>query len=261
MFGAQEFKNITALREAAAQEEDGGLKEDDFVYSRDVLDPPEYFYHSAKNMIETQLQKIGEKFRIKDVGYTVYIDGDGNFRNTLATIRPYKGNRVSGKPLFYNQLRQYLLDVFQAQVVHNEETDDKLACELTRLGKAGIIVGVDKDFLQVPGWHLNPNKGFRKIVPQQGEFLLYKQCLTGDATDNIAGAYKIGPKAASNWLTKKAPPATLWHETVCAYKQTIEKYGTEIYNGLTAEEAALENMRLVYLRRQPGEIWTPPEAI
>jgi hypothetical protein len=29
---------------------------------------------------------------------------------------------------------------------------------------------------------------------------------------------------------------------------------------MTPEDAAIENMRLVYLRREPGEIWMPPEV-
>ena len=50
----------------------------------------------------------------------------------------------------------------------------------------------------------------------------------------------------------------MWANTIEAYEQSIEKHGDDIYGGLSGEDAAIENMRLVYLRREYGETWQPP---
>jgi hypothetical protein len=189
------------------------------------------------------------------------MDGDGNFRSRLGTIVPYKGTRsVHAKPLIYNDLRQYLLDVWHAEVIHDQETDDEMAIRQTtmrRLRDKSIICAVDKDMLQVPGWHLNPNKGFKRVSNKEGEMRLYVQAAQGDSVDNIKGAFKVGPKAARAAFSPDTPEEDKWTTLVQLYQTSIEKHGNK-YNGLTAEEAALENMRLVYLRRKPGELWLPP---
>ena len=53
----------------------------------------------------------------------------------------------------------------------------------------------------------------------------------------------------------------MWGAVVEAYLESIEKYpDLDLYNGMSAYDAALENMRLVYLRREPNApLWTPPE--
>lgn len=261
-FGAEEFKNITELKQRCVEDGEELDIAADPVYSRDVLDPESHFYHSAKKMIETQLQKIGEKFGVDEVPYTVLIDGDGNFRTRIATMRPYKGNRAANsKPLMYNNIRQYLLDVWEAEVVYDHETDDEITLRATQLqadGITSVIVGVDKDYMQQPGWLLNPAKGFKHIGEQEGLWRLYVQCLTGDTADNIPGAYKVGPSAARKHVGKEMTEEQMWNAVVCAYRLSMDLHPDKYPEGMTPEDAALENMRLVYLRREAGEIWVPP---
>jgi len=252
LFGEEEFDNITAARDKHG----GGF--DEPVYQRFVLDPDDHFFHSAKNMIEANCNKISEKFGC-DVRARLMIDGDGNFRNKIATIKPYKGQRsVHAKPMKYNDIRAYLMKYQDAEVIHDQETDDAIAIAHAKREKT-IIVSVDKDFMQVPGWIFNPNKGFKKIGRQEAKERQYIQCLTGDTVDNIGGCFKVGPVAAKKMLRgKQHDERTMWGLVVTSYSISIEKHGDN-YNGLTAREAATENMRLIYLRRKPGEIWTPPE--
>lgn len=226
------------------------------VYSHVTLDPPDHIYHSAKKMIQTCVEKIGNKFQ-DDVELRIFVDGDGNYRSRLATIAPYKGNRhPASKPIFYNELRQYLLDAWKAEVVFDIECDDMLAITHTQHALAGeksIIVGVDKDLLQVPGWHFNPTKGFRHISAQEGEWRLFVQAACGDPTDNIRGAMQVGLARAQKAITIDMPTHAKWAALVAIYEKSIEKYGPDIYGGLTAVEAAIENLVLVYLLREWAE--------
>lgn len=252
-------------KELAEIRDEGGESIHDFstsnLYRRDEVDPESYFYHSAKKMIEGQCDKIADKFGVT-VTPRVMMDGDGNFRSRLATIRPYKGTRhVHAKPHMYNNIRQYLLDCWEAEVIYDQETDDEMAIVQTDYNAAGdkcIIVGVDKDMLQVPGWHLNPNKGFKRVGEREGLERLYVQAAMGDSVDNIAGAFKCGPAAAKKaFMDRGDTEEDMWNRLVDLYDNSIDKHGNQ-YGGLTAEQAALENMRLVYLRRERGELWLPP---
>lgn len=261
-FGNAVFKNITEIRKA--WKEDGG---DNAAlplpptYSRFVLDEESHFYHSAKSMIERSVTRIADKFNTECIPI-VMIDGDGNFRSRIAKIKPYKGTRsVHAKPLMYNSIRQYMLDHHAAVVIHGEETDDAMAIMQTELIAAkqhSIIVSIDKDMLQVAGWHHNPNKGFKLITANVGLRWLYTQGIMGDSTDNIGGAYKYGPVAAKKIIAGCDNEKAMWHATLTAYQTSINKHGYELYNGLDAYDAAVENMRLVYLRRKPLELWMPP---
>lgn len=258
MFGKRVFRTKTEIIKAAEAECGGefGLP----IYFRYILDEDSHFFHSAKNMIESSCNKIEKKWG-EDVVARVFIDGDGNFRNQIATIRPYKGQRsVHAKPLKYNDIRQYLLDNKAAILVHDEETDDAIACEQTKLRSAGeksVIISVDKDFLQVPGWHMNPKKGYKNVGHMEARVRLYRQCITGDTVDNIGGAYKYGPGAAKRIIKSGMSELEMWERVLAAYADSIDAHGNH-YGGLTGEQAALENMRLVFLRREEGQLWVPP---
>ena len=64
-----------------------------------------------------------------------------------------------------------------------------------------IIVSIDKDFDQVPGWHYNFVKGEKYYVDDdQGFYNFCAQLLTGDRADNIIGLRGIGPVGAAKIL-------------------------------------------------------------
>jgi hypothetical protein len=235
------------------------------TYARTYTDPLDHALHSAKKMMQAQVDKVVERFDPEDFDVCIYLDGEGNFRHDVATIRPYKGNRVnSPKPILYPEIREYLEGNYQTDVSFDCESDDRLAIQQTAYRAAGeqsIIVGVDKDLLQVPGLHLNPNKGFKKISVREGNGRLFRQAVMGDAVDNIAGAYKVGPAAAKKLIKPGMSEQEMWEATVGAYQASIEKYPEDgLYGGLDALDAALENMRLVYLQREPDDRWQPPEV-
>ena len=237
------------------------LPEDFPVFSRIVPDPIDHVLHSAKLMLNKAADRVEKKWGM-EVSSLILLDGPGNFREKVATIKPYKGNRTTPRPVYYQEIREYLMTKHGASLVYDEETDDRLAQLATsslRRGGRPVICCVDKDLLQVPGWHFNPNKGFKKISPEEGELRLYRQAATGDTVDNIGGAYKVGPAKAKEAITERMSEAEKWTVLVSLYRESINKHGPEPYGGLSAEEAALENMRLVYLKREPREgLWLPP---
>jgi hypothetical protein len=253
------FKNLTELAQAhyGPEAKPRDIEPDVRVFSRIVPDPVDHVLHSAKNMLIATKQKIIAKF--PDVEFRVFLDADGNFRERLATIAPYKGNRVAAKPVFYPEIRQYLTEKHDAMPVYDQETDDEIAQVMTHHPDRAICVAVDKDMLQVPGIHFNPNKGWRVVSELEGLQRLYAQCLSGDPVDNIKGCYKIGSKGAQDLILPCTSEAEMWAIVTDVYAKSADKYGDEIYNGLHPDAAAIENMRLVYLKRdRNAALWTPP---
>ena len=181
------------------------------------------------------------------VDYQVYITGKGNFRNDVAKTAVYKGNRTgSEKPVHIAALREHAMTAWEAIMSEDEEADDLIAIEATKLGTLNcIIVSVDKDFLQVPGLFFNPVKKQHITVDAwSGLFFFYQQILMGDTADNIIGIHGVGPKKAHKILTG------------CKDERELYERCVQQYNGDT--DRVLENARLLWLRRTPGQIWEPP---
>jgi hypothetical protein len=241
------------------------------LYERLSLEPIENVLHSCKRQIEAIIRKTAKRTKTKEDALDVqlYLTGSGNFRERVATITPYKGNRdPRHKPAYMRQIREYLCNVWNAEVIYGIEADDEVSIIQSANPDDVCVAGIDKDLLQVPGLHYIPKKGFKNISERSGLLRLYWQILCGDATDNIKGCYKLGAKGALKLVKSTAAEADpdvdsfdvlLWLEVLKQYKQSIEKYGDEIYGGLSAYKAAIENARLVYmLREKPADYFNPP---
>lgn len=201
-----------------------------------------------------------------DDNVTILLSGPGNYRERIATYKEYKGNRdPDHKPVHYQAIRDYLTQNWGAVVVHGHEADDEasiLAAKLRRKRVPYVVASIDKDLHQIPGTHYDYRVKQRvEISEQDARGVLWRQALSGDATDNIPGACKIGAvkaqKLVEEWLDNNFSDAEIWQQVLDVYTtQTLTKgcYYTED----DAEKAALENMRLVYLQREPNELWVPP---
>lgn len=176
--------------------------------------------------------------------HELFLTGKTNFRHDIAVTEPYKGNRKDAKkPKHLPLLREYLQLAWGAKVSENQEADDDIAIRATELGDDCVIVSIDKDFNQVPGWHYNFVKRVRNYVtPADGMRFFYKQILTGDAADNIKGLFRVGDVKATKMLAEAKTEVEL-------YRSCVEAMG---------EERVLENARLLWLRRKPDELWEPP---
>lgn len=107
----------------------------------------------------------------------------------------YKGNRKGlEKPVFFNELRDYLIKKWSFVHYPKLEADDIISIEARKYPNA-IICSVDKDMHQIPGLHFNPKtKQFREVLGNEANLLLWSQVIKGDSTDNIKGIPGKGPK-------------------------------------------------------------------
>ena len=176
--------------------------------------------------------------------HELFLTGKTNFRNEVAVTVPYKGNRKDvKKPKHLPLLREYLQTAWGASVSDGQEADDDIAIRATELGEESIIVSIDKDFMQVPGWHYNFVKKVKKhVTPEEGLRFFYKQILMGDSADNIKGIFRVGEKKATKML---------------ADLKTEQQFYQCCVEGL-GEERVLENARLLWLRRYPNQMWESP---
>lgn len=237
------YRDKEAILETFSKKEvNNFLKENegDFsVESETEIDP---LSHAIQNL-ETLLQFILRKTNPDE--YELFLSGSSNFRNDIATIRPYKGNRDRmAKPYYFEDLKNYLITKYNAVVSENEEADDMLGIAQT---SNTILVSIDKDLDQIAGYHMNyDDDRIYEVSVEEADFMFYCQIMAGDSTDNIQGIPGIGKKKAEKALL----PYYGDEEQLC-------KAVIEAYKEAGIEEQFLENAQLVRIRRYEGELWEP----
>lgn len=210
------------------------------------------FEHVAGEYIDNLMGQILSETCtfIDSTSYEVFLTAKSNgntpnFRDQIYDA--YKANRKDKpKPRHLGFCRDYMIINYNAKESIGAEADDFIATRATELGEDAIIVSVDKDFLQVPCVFYNFVKGeFTRVTPEQGMRSFYTQVLTGDVVDNIKGVKGIGPAKAEKILKGAESELDLW-------KRCLEAYDGD-------REAAILNARLVWLQREKGQIWKPPD--
>lgn len=218
----KEFKNKTSWKEFLASDKGKGYAEDDF----NIVQEPrlrEDISH-ALHLIKLQFEKIAKKDWCED--YHIYIGGEGNYRKEHATIKPYKGTRPP-KPIAFAECYEYVCKKYKNRltICNGEEAEDGVAVRawpVYREAKAArdkdkanvVIARVDKDLIQVPGWHYNYGKDSELTWVSDVEAArhFWWQVLKGDTTDDIVGLQGIG-------------------------QQTREKYGISVTKGCGEKSA------------------------
>lgn len=187
-------------------------------------------------------------FDLPDIeNFEFFLTGKNNFRYDIATTAPYKGNRKDvERPRHLPLLRDYMVKAYGASVSEGQEADDDIAIRATELGFGNfVIVSIDKDFLQVPGWHYNfVKKTLKQVTEEEAMKNFYTQVLVGDTADNIKGAPGIGKAKAAKLLADVTKETDL-------YQCCVEAMGAE---------RVLEDARLLWLRRFSNQMWEPPNA-
>lgn len=187
--------------------------------------------------------------------YRVFLSGGTNYR--LKYNPEYKANRdPANKPILLAEVRQYLVDYWNAEVCDGIEADDAMGIaqwEAARDDLEGgvyiwdhqsVICSIDKDMLQIPGWHYNfVTQHHRDVDPYDGLKFFYKQLLIGDTIDNIFGVYGIGKVKADRIVD----PCEDELEMFEAVQSRYDSDARLIMNGICLK-----------IQTYPGELWEPP---
>ena len=178
--------------------------------------------------------------------YQGYLTGKKNFRNEIAVTAPYKGNRKSAKPKHYQLLRDYMESAWSFTMIEDQEADDAIGIAAYEMEVGEYcICSIDKDLDMLRGDHYNFVKDERYfITEEEGIKNFYKQLLMGDRVDNIIGIKGIGTVKAERLLKE------------CKNENEMYLAILEAYEGNA--ERVLENGRLLWIRRQHNQLWTPP---
>lgn len=167
----------------------------------------------VKSRIDGTIRKIVEATGSEEYQLFLTSSDKSNFRFSIATIKPYKGNRPTDKPHYYDKIRDYLSKGKGAIIVSDMEADDQVSIELYRdylfaadcfdhdemISVEGrcetVLCTIDKDLDNTPGLHYNWMKeddGVYWVGPTQALRSFYRQLLTGDTVDNIPGLFGVG---------------------------------------------------------------------
>lgn len=142
--------------------------------------------------------------------YSLYVSAGNNFRKEIDPS--YKANRKDmPQPKYRQACHDYLVAECGAIECINYEADD--ACGVGQCyDGTTVIVGIDKDLLQIPGVHYQWPIIRKGVVVRAGRFLeiseeegfrnFFTQVLTGDVSDNIKGVDGIGAKKAAKLLAE-----------------------------------------------------------
>ena len=164
-------------------------------FASDEDEPLAFALHSVNKTMESILSLFSQ-----DNPPACFLSGKTNFRDEVATIQPYKGNRDGmAKPFYYADIRNHLKEKWGAVEVEGREADDALG-ETQYLAEEGTtcIVTQDKDLKTIKGFNYNwVKKVLTRVDPPNDDLFLLWQVLQGDRTDHIPGLDGIGEKKAS----------------------------------------------------------------
>ena len=200
----------------------------------------------------------------------IYLTGSSNFRFDIATVKPYKNRDHNKRPYHFNNIRAYMIGMYNAPVVEGMEADDAMCIEANKDPEKYIICTRDKDLRMQSCWHYGWELGKQASygptfvsklgewvdgrVPAVGMRLFYYQLLIGDVVDNIPGLPGCGPVAAKKALKYCNTEMDMYDVCASLYEK---KYGDTWY------ERILEQGRLLWMINKLNEdgspvMWLPP---
>jgi len=222
---------------------------------------------NALALVKRQCYRIEETLEKAEFSFErleVFLTGKGNYRDEIATIRPYKGNRLKlEKPIHYKAIRRYLRERWRAATVNGREADDEVAIQAASLNydpDKVLIVSQDKDLRTVPGLLYNYRRNTYELITEKKALEnFYKQIVTGDATDNIMGIHKSGAAAADAAINSDMTEVEMYATVLALCKASFDKKDCP-YKHLTPEAVILEFGQLLHMQRFEGDIWQPPDS-
>lgn len=247
-------------------------------------------------IVENRIMEICEA-----VGSTldpvIYLSGKNNFRYDIATVKPYKGNRKSEKPVHWENVYWFLRSRYNAIVVDGMEADDALAihqmesfpdCPASGVKAIDeefadtVICTRDKDLRQVPGWHYGwevglqpefklrfiPPMGYLKsewkigVSPKTGKETNTLKKITGGGlvwfyTQVLVGDNVDNIPGLPGCGPKRALELLEWCETEQEMFDAVKEEYQKVYGEEEWERQFLEQARLVWMVRELNEDGSP----
>lgn len=234
----KEFDNRTALK--AWLKDNPKWKAEQF----EILDN-HTIVGSVRNAVEGLLGKMSDICESNPVKSAKFVVGGvhGNFRDAIARIQPYKGQRKA-KPLLFNDIKVQLIKQIPAYIIQpkgNHESDDVVSmwlAEERHLGEDSerAISSPDKDLKMCIGWHTDANKWDAAATYVEDFEGFYQYCwqgLRGDVIDNIQGIPHIVPSVKERFNLRSS-------------KGFGETSATKCLSDCTTKEALAERVAWVY---------------
>jgi len=238
----EQFTYKKDLEEAIS---DLGLQEGQYEVVRGRnLEPVGNALHNVKSMIGDVTSNLNSD----DV--VIHLSGGTNFREGIAVTKPYKGHRdKKHRPEHGPAIKEYMERHWPVIWSDNEEADDTIGYNHYKMWEedqySSIVCTTDKDLDMIPGLHYNLTSQSKYYVePEDADWVFYVQLLTGDSTDNIPGCPGIGAVKAKKVLDRGMSVQDMYEVCLDAYKGD--------------EELLLEQARLIWIRREPDQLWEPP---
>lgn len=188
-------------------------------------------------------------FRAKCSKKRIVFSGPDNFRKDLCDV--YKRNR-GPKPEAYLGAKELLVKWHGSEVCQHPrlEADDLLGLMATNgLTENPIICTIDKDLLQIPGWHFNfghhhyEGDDFPRYIDEAtASKNLFLQLLTGDSTDAIVGIKGMGPVGAKKELQED--------DCISCARGAIGE-ASDVYKEHKCYEDFFRNLAMIYIWRKP----------
>lgn len=253
---SQDFLGVFEYKREAMDELDKRLPgvfsrvegEDYKLFPEKQLEPLSHATHNVR----TLMNRITESCNLNEFEVQVCLSAGRNFRHEIAKTRPYKGNRkVEHRPSYEQEIKDYIKSNYDTYEAVDEEADDLMGIKATAAGpEDAIIITIDKDLDQVPGLKYNwVHDVHYNVTPEQAHYNFHLQLLTGDTTDNIPGLPGIGPGKAKKALHGLETEQELMEEVCRMYQVHAGKKDWKEY--------LIEQGRLLWIRREVGELWTP----
>ena len=178
-----------------------------------------------------------------------YLTGSGNFRYEI--YPEYKAHRKNKpRPQHLERCKQYLVEHWNAKITDGCEADDALG--IAQKDLESTIASIDKDLLQVPGYHYNfVQQRSIFISPFDGLRNFYSQLITGDGADNIPGFDGKIRSSVPKFIQEILGPLQQMTEELDMYNYVNESY-------LEDTDILHRNAQCLYIWRKEGDRWQPP---
>jgi DNA polymerase-1 len=186
------------------------------------------------------------------LGYKSFLSGEDNFRYGI--YPEYKANRKGKpRPKWLDAIREHIVRYHNGKVVNGHEADDELGIEQTAYGDESVICSIDKDLKQISGWHYNFVKQESFFVsPYDGLRYFYGQIISGDGADNIPGYDGKMRNQVPQFIQKLIAPLNEMTE-----EEEMYAYVKQYFDD---ESVMIRNARCLYILKQEGMFWHPPNG-